>query len=166
MPDIAYIGIGSNLGDKRAACSKAIELLADAGRVVRVSSFYYTEPIGLQEQDDFMNAVIALETGLAPRALLEACNAIEAKLGRTRTRKWGPRAIDLDILLYGSQVVNEPDLVIPHPLMAGRRFVLAPLAEIAPQAVHPVLHKTADLLLRELKDTCTVMKCSPDCTTP
>ncbi|HUJ18969.1 MAG TPA: 2-amino-4-hydroxy-6-hydroxymethyldihydropteridine diphosphokinase [Nitrospirota bacterium] len=159
MPAIAYIGVGSNVGDKKANCQRAIELLEEADKVVAVSSLYYTEPVGYQEQEDFINAVVALETERSPAVLLARCLALEERLGRKRTLRWGPRTIDLDILLYGEQVVNLPDLVIPHPQMAARKFVLVPLVEIAPDAVHPVLKKTARLMLQELKDTATVMKC-------
>ena len=159
MPAIAYIGVGSNVGDKKANCQRAIELLEEADKVVAVSSLYYTEPVGYQEQEDFINAVVALETERSPAVLLARCLALEERLGRKRTLRWGPRTIDLDILLYGEQVVNLPDLVIPHPQMAARKFVLVPLVEIAPDAVHPVLKKTARQMLQELKDTATVMKC-------
>ena len=166
MPTIAYIGVGSNVGDRKANCRKAFELLADTGRVISVSSLYCTEPVGYKEQEDFINAVVSIETDLSARELLDACRAIEGRLRRKRTLRWGPRTIDLDILLYGEHMMNQPDLVIPHPLMAMRKFVLAPLAEIAPEMMHPVLHKTAKQLLRELKDTSTVVKCRSDRKTP
>ncbi|OGW37499.1 MAG: 2-amino-4-hydroxy-6-hydroxymethyldihydropteridine diphosphokinase [Nitrospirae bacterium GWD2_57_9] len=166
MPVTAYIGIGSNVGDKKANCLKAVELLKQAGNVLALSALYYTEPVGYHEQEDFINAVAAFETERSPRELLDLCLRIEDMLGRKRTVRWGPRTIDLDILLYGDVVVNLPDLVIPHPLMATRKFVLVPLAEIAPQAAHPLVKKNASKLLSELKDTSTVMKCRPDRTGP
>lgn len=166
MPTIAYIGIGSNVGDKKSNCRKAVELLTAAGRVIGVSSLYLTEPVGYKEQEDFINAVAAVETDLSPEDLLAICRSIEDGMGRKRAVQWGPRTIDLDILLYGDAVVDQPHLVIPHPLMAARKFVLAPLVEIAPEAVHPVLNKTAEQLLRELKNSQTVLKCRPDKNTP
>ena len=166
MPVIAYIGIGSNVGDREANCRKAIELLAEAGRVVRVSSLYRTEPVGYHEQEDFINAVAAVETDCTPDDLLRVCQAIEDRLGRKRGLRWGPRTADLDILLYGTQVVNQPGLAIPHPRMAMRKFVLIPLVEISPNAVNPLLHRTAAQLLDGLNDRHLVMKCSGRSGTP
>lgn len=161
MLTTAYIGLGSNIGDKRGTCLQALELLCKAGRVTKVSSFYCTEPVGRRDQEDFVNAVAELETGLSPEQLLAACRAIEDELGRRRTVHWGPRTIDLDILLYGDQVVESSGLTIPHPFLTSRGFVLIPLCEIAPQAVHPILHKTAARLLQELKDPHRVVVCGP-----
>ena len=162
MPTIVYIGIGSNVGDKKGNCQTAIGLLAEIGRVISVSSLYYTEPVGYREQEDFINAVAAVETSCSPSELLSRCHTIENRLGRRRTVRWGPRIIDLDILLYGDLVLNRPDLVIPHPLMTRRKFVLAPLTEISPDVVHPILNKTAEQLLCELQNSHTVMKCGPN----
>lgn len=161
MSIIAYIGIGSNVGDKKTNCLKGIGLLSEGGRVVSVSSLYYTEPVGFKEQEDFINAVAAVDTDLPPMDLLSICLSIEDRLGRVRSLRWGPRTLDLDILLYGDLVMDQPDLVIPHPMLAARKFVLMPLAEIAPQATHPVLNKSASQLLQELRNTHTVIKCGP-----
>lgn len=159
MPATAYIGLGSNMGDRTGACRRALELLGRAGRVTAVSSLYCTEPVGYREQEEFINAVAELETKLSPRDLLAVCQAIENELGRVRLVRWGPRAVDLDILLYGNTVIKTPDLMIPHPQLSLRGFVLVPLCEIAPQVVHPVLKKTVAHLLHELKDTHRVVKC-------
>jgi 2-amino-4-hydroxy-6-hydroxymethyldihydropteridine diphosphokinase len=161
MSTTAYIGLGSNMGDKEGKCRKALDLLSRIGRVKKVSSFYCTEPVGYQEQENFVNAVAELETDISPEVLLAECHSIEDALGRSRDLRWGPRTIDLDILLYGDRIVNEPNIMIPHPRLAIRRFVLVPLCEIAPQAVHPVFRKTAAHLLHELKDPHKVAKCNP-----
>ena len=142
-----------------AACQQAIDLLKKSGRVKRVSSFYCTEPVGYPNQEDFVNAVVELETDLSPLALLAACHVVEDTLGRNRLVHWGPRTIDLDILLYGDKIIDTAELSIPHPLMSTRGFVLVPLCEIAPQAVHPELLKAVDQLLRELRDRHRVRKC-------
>ena len=159
MSVTAYIALGSNIGDKKAICNQALGHLRKSGRITRVSSFYCTEPVGYPDQEDFVNAVVELETDLSPLALLAACHVVEDSLGRSRLVHWGPRTIDLDILLYGDKVINDAELSIPHPLMATRGFVLVPLCEIASQTVHPTLMKTVDQLLRELRDPHRITRC-------
>jgi 2-amino-4-hydroxy-6-hydroxymethyldihydropteridine diphosphokinase len=129
----AYIGIGANLGDPEQQVRSAISALRALGIVAGVSSLYRTAPWGNPDQPDFVNAAVALDTKLAPRALLDALKEIERKLGREPGERWGPRRIDLDILAYGDLQIVEDDLVIPHPHLASRAFALVPLAEIAPQ---------------------------------
>ena len=114
--------------------------------------------MGYEKQDEFINAVAGIETDLSPQGFLTECNRIEDALGRSRDIRWGPRTLDLDILLYGEQVIDEPYLQIPHPLMAARGFVLIPLCELAPDAMHPVLNKAVKQLLRELRDEHKVVK--------
>ncbi|ACL60808.1 2-amino-4-hydroxy-6-hydroxymethyldihydropteridine diphosphokinase [Methylobacterium nodulans] len=133
----AYLGLGSNLGDKAAMLTRAIAALdATPGlRVTARSRFYRTPPWGDTDQDWFLNAAVAVETALSPHALLEACLAIEARLGRVRERRWGPRVIDIDVLHYAGAVVEDERLVLPHRFVRERAFVLVPLAEIAPDLV-------------------------------
>ncbi len=129
---LARIGVGANLGDAEATVRAALAALADLGTVVRASSLYRTKAWGVEAQPDFVNAAALLETTLEPRALLHALKALEARLGRRPTYRWGPRVVDLDILAYDDAVVDEPDLVIPHPRLRERAFALVPLAEIEP----------------------------------
>ena len=147
----AFIGLGSNLGDRKKNLLQALQLLEAKARVRRGSSFYETEPVGLEQQDWFLNAVAEIETRLSPRELLSFLLSVEEALGRKRVVRWGPRTLDLDLLFYGNQVVDEPGLQVPHPELHKRRFVLEPLAELASDFVHPVLKKTAKQLLAELK---------------
>lgn len=146
----AYVGLGSNLGDRAATLRRALELLAaEPGlAVVGVSSFVETEPWGYADQPWFLNAVCALETTLEPRALLERLLDVERRLGRTRGDgpRFGPRTVDLDLLLHGDAVVAEPGLQLPHPRLHERAFVLAPLAELAPELVVPGRGAVSDLL--------------------
>jgi 2-amino-4-hydroxy-6-hydroxymethyldihydropteridine diphosphokinase len=127
---LAYIGVGSNQGEPAANVEAAVARLADFGTVVRRSRTYRTAPWGVTDQPEFANAVVALETNLDARALLEGLKDIERELGRVATYRWGPRVIDLDILTYGGETIDEPDLVVPHPRIGERAFVLVPLAEI------------------------------------
>ena len=129
----AYLGLGSNLGDRAAHLEDAISRLNELGRVVARSHMLETAPWGYADQPDFQNMVVALETALTPRELLAAVKRIERQMGRTPTFRNGPRVVDIDILLYDDRRVNEPGLVIPHPRMGERAFVLEPLAEIAPE---------------------------------
>jgi 2-amino-4-hydroxy-6-hydroxymethyldihydropteridine diphosphokinase len=145
----AYIGIGSNVGDRQDFCRRAVADLGDSAgiEVVATSSLYETSPIGGPPQRSFVNAVVKVETELTPRGLLEACKRIEGKMGREESDiRWGPRVVDLDILLYGEEKVNEPDLEIPHALMTQRRFVLVPLLEIDPDVSDPWGTRYADPL--------------------
>ena len=150
LQEFVYLSLGSNLGDRAAHLRAALEFLSEAGTVKATSSFYETEPVDFRDQPWFLNCVVALETDKTPRELLAHALAIEEKMGRRRTHDKGPRTIDIDILMYGDRVIDEPGLKIPHPAMQERRFVLEPLAEIAPKAFHPVLKKTAQELLIEL----------------
>lgn len=138
----AFIALGSNLGDRLHYLAGARERLAETPGVVvaAASSIYETEPVGGPPgQEPFLNAVLRIETTLPPRALLESCLAIETHFGRQRTVPWGPRSIDLDLLLYGALSIDEPDLIVPHPRLHLRTFVLVPLCEVAPELVHPTL---------------------------
>ena len=139
----AYIALGSNLGDKEKNLRRALLLLTQQGvEVVRVSSFLSTEPYGVTDQPQFLNAVACVRTSLAPLALLNVLLATELAMGRVRLRHWGERNIDLDLLLYEDVVLDTPRLRLPHPDMQNRDFVLLPLAEIAPELKHPTLQKT------------------------
>src|SRR5882724_3091628 len=150
MAESVYLSLGSNLGDRSANLRAAIERLGEAGAIRSVSGFYETEPVELRDQPWFLNCVVVLETRDTPRALLKKVLAIEREMGRLRMKDKGPRSIDIDLLLFGDRVVEERGLKIPHPAMHQRRFVLEPLAEIAPEALHPLLRKTARELLADL----------------
>lgn len=152
MPDVVYLSLGSNLGQRQEQLRAAIDRLGRVGRVASVSSFYETQPVEVTDQPWFLNCALALETRESPQQLLQETLAIERDMGRERTRKKGPRKIDVDILLFGEQVVDSPQLAIPHPAMHQRRFVLEPLAEIAPEAHHPLFKKSVRELLAELPD--------------
>ena len=140
---IAYVGLGSNVGDREATIRAAIAALPG---VVAVSELRETDPVGVTEQPVFLNGAFALETELSARELLRSLLAVERELGRERRERWGPRTIDLDLLLYGGETLDEPGLTVPHPRLHERRFVLEPLAEIAPRLVIPGRGRVEDLL--------------------
>jgi 2-amino-4-hydroxy-6-hydroxymethyldihydropteridine diphosphokinase len=147
----AYLSLGSNLGDRPASLREAIRRLEALGSVQAVSTFYETEPVEVEQaQPWFLNCAILLATLLTPQHLLAKILSLEQGMGRERREKKGPRTIDIDLLLFDGLVINTPELVIPHPAMQYRRFVLAPLAEIAPDALHPVLRRSIRELLAEL----------------
>ena len=149
---IAYIGLGSNIGNREENCKEAIRLLEENGiSVKKQSSMYETEPWGVKEQPRFVNMAVEIETTKKPEDLLGILKNIENQMGRTESVKWGQRIIDLDILLYDDLIVETPHLEIPHPFMHEREFVLRPLAEIAPDKRHPVIGKTVKEMLNSLK---------------
>src|SRR5262249_27554489 len=155
MPHRVHIGIGSNLGDRQANTAAAIERVSQlpGTRIVRASSLYESEPLG-DAETWFVNSVIEIDTSLSPDALLEKLLAIEKAMGRTRAKekRWDSRVIDLDILLFDQDVIETPSLTIPHPELHKRRFVLRPLAEIAPELVHPRLGQSVSTLLATVQD--------------
>jgi 2-amino-4-hydroxy-6-hydroxymethyldihydropteridine diphosphokinase len=148
MPSVVYLSLGSNVGDRDAQLREAQTRLSAEERIVAASSFYETEPVEFTDQPWFLNCAVTLETSKAPQQLMAAILGIEKAMGRQRLQNKGPRTIDIDILLFGDTTLDSPQLTIPHPAMHHRRFVLEPLAEIAPEVLHPVLKKT----ICELRD--------------
>jgi 2-amino-4-hydroxy-6-hydroxymethyldihydropteridine diphosphokinase len=148
MPKLVYLSLGSNIGDRASQLRDALARLGVAGRVVAVSSFYETEPVEFTPQPWFLNCAVALETSKTQQQLMSAILSIEEEMGRRRVQRKGPRSIDIDILLFGDAIMDSKEITIPHPATHQRRFVLEPLAEIAPEVLHPVFKKT----IRELRD--------------
>lgn len=157
MPTLVYLGLGSNLGDRAAVLERAVVLLEAQGLKTRArSSTWLTEPVGGPPQGWYLNAVLAAETTLSPEALLSLCLETEREMGRVRGERFGPRTIDIDILFYGEERRDSPELTVPHPRLHERLFVLAPLVEIAPDLRHPVLGLTAAELYRRCPDIALV----------
>lgn len=148
--EVVFLGLGSNLGDKAGNCLRALEGISASHHthIQAVSSLYKTEPIGYRDQDWFINCVAQVSTTLLPLPLQRFLQGIEQEMGRIRTFQMGPRLIDIDILFYGAEVVEEAGIIIPHPRLHERGFVLVPLAELAPGLSHPILKKTIDELLK------------------
>jgi len=164
MGHIAFIGIGSNMGDKARRCEEAISeiLNVDNHTLLAKSSFYKTQPVGYTAQDWFVNGVIKIETDLEALDLLRALKTIENHLGRIETFRWGPRVIDLDLLIFDGTCLETPEVTIPHPRLQERQFVLVPLAEIDPDLLHPVFKKSVRRLLEDMKEDQGVEKLRVD----
>ncbi len=158
----AFVGMGSNLGEREALIGQALDELAALPdtTLIRASSLYDTEPVGVVEQPRFLNAVAMLDTELTARQLLWNLQRIEARLGRTRSQRWGPRTMDLDLLLYGDLVIEEDDLRLPHPELARRAFVLVPLVELDPQITHPVSGLSVVQMLARLEHKSPIKRIS------
>jgi 2-amino-4-hydroxy-6-hydroxymethyldihydropteridine diphosphokinase len=157
-----YLSLGSNMGDRTKNLRTAMDELPHAGvAVTRISSFYETEPVDFLEQPWFLNCVVEAETHFDPFMLLRALREIETKMGSKKLVAKGPRLMDIDILLYGSETIDTPELQVPHPRMHMRRFVLAPLAEIAPGLTHPAWHESVAGLLAHTADLSAVKRLSP-----
>lgn len=166
MRETVFIGFGSNLGDRVDFCDRAVTLLSllPHSQLIAVSSLYETEPVadaGAPGEGWFLNGVVQLETDITPQSLLTVCREIERSLGRDPAHRAGPRTMDLDILFYGDRVIEERDVVVPHPRLHQRRFVLEPLAELAPSFIHPVLTHTVSHLLAQLADRHQVRRLAP-----
>lgn len=162
--EVVFVGIGSNMGDPACNCRNAIDFVSrlPETRLLKKSSLYRTEPVGVCDQPWFINGVVEVRTGLDPELLLELLLDIESRMGRVRDRRWGPRVIDLDLLAYGQEIIRTEKLVIPHPELHKRKFVLVPLYEIAPFWVHPVYGISAGGLLSRLDDERGIFRLEAD----
>ena len=152
--EAAYIGIGSNLGDKQRCCAEAVERIGQIPgcQLTGSSDWYSTKPVGVEGQEWYVNGVVSLAVGISARQLLNQLQAIEGGMGRVRKERWEPRIIDLDILAFGQEIIHEEDFEVPHPLMHLRKFVLLPMSQLAPELIHPVLGVTVVELLQQLPD--------------
>jgi 2-amino-4-hydroxy-6-hydroxymethyldihydropteridine diphosphokinase len=158
--NIAFIGIGSNKGDRKKACADALAALerwADCS-AIQISSLYESEPWGYTEQGRFINCAVKLETGADALTLFAFLRETEQALGKDKEFHWGPRTIDLDLLFFNQEIIDTPELKVPHPLLHQRRFVLEPLSELDPSWLHPVLNQPVAKLLQQLGDTNTIVK--------
>jgi 2-amino-4-hydroxy-6-hydroxymethyldihydropteridine diphosphokinase len=156
-----YIGIGSNLGDPYKNCMKAIEQIKKDpfSGIKALSPFYRTQPVGIEGQNWFINAVLCINTGLSSSEIIQMLLDVEKKIGRTRSEvRWESRVIDLDVLLIGNEIINDKNLIVPHPRMHTRRFVMAPMVDIAPDLIHPVLKKSMREILNEIPETDQAIK--------
>lgn len=158
----AYLSLGGNIGDKIGFLDKAMELISNSNhtRILKKSGFYQTQPWGFEDENHFINSVISIETSCSPKELLSFLQNIEHQLGRKEKQNKGyhAREIDIDILFYENEIINTDDLIIPHPHISNRRFVLAPLQEVTPHFFHPLLHVTVEQLYTQCTDTCQVIK--------
>jgi 2-amino-4-hydroxy-6-hydroxymethyldihydropteridine diphosphokinase len=151
-----FLSLGSNLGDRKANLMNARQALERLGRIISLSPTYQTDAWGKTDQPGFYNQAIEMRSDLDPHEFLSQTLTIEQDLGRVRDEKWGPRIIDIDILFFGDRIMNEQNLMLPHPGIAARKFVLVPLADIAPEFIHPIFQKTVVTLLKECNDELTV----------
>lgn len=166
MIETVFIGFGSNVGNRLDFCDRAVTLLSllPHSEVIAISSLYETEPVwdhANPGDEWFLNGVVQLHTDVTPQSLIMVCREIERSLGRDEDDRKGPRTLDLDLLFYGQRIIEEPELIVPHPRLHQRRFVLAPMADVDPSWEHPVLHKSVASLLKELTDSAVVRRLDP-----